>query len=169
MILYVLRHGEAVERSEQQADEWRYLTEKGRKSVASAAKAVTKLGRKPRLIVTSPLPRAVQTAEIAAGYACRKNKVEASPLLLPDAELSGVTAFISKHNAAANRVMLVGHEPLLGALVASLLGQSAGFALKKGACVALKLGKSGKPAEFLWYLIPGKKPVYSFKKALRTT
>lgn len=167
MILYVLRHGEAVERGEQQADEWRYLTEMGRKSVAVTAKAITKLGHKPRLIVTSPLTRAVQTAEIAAGYACRKHRVEASPLLLPDSDPADMTAFIRKQDTSTSRVMVVGHEPLLGALVSALLGHGAGFSLKKGGCVALKLGKPGKPAEFLWYQVPGKKPVYSFKKAMR--
>ena len=65
-------------------------------------------------------------------------------------------------------VMLVGHEPQLGALVASLLGREGNaIPLKKGACVALELDlkKSDKPADFLWYLVPGSKLKTSFKKA----
>jgi phosphohistidine phosphatase SixA len=68
----------------------------------------------------------------------------------------------------AKRVMLVGHEPQLGTLVAALLGrEDAALSLKKGACVALELDpdKDDKPAVFLWYQVPGKKLSTSFKKA----
>jgi phosphohistidine phosphatase len=64
--------------------------------------------------------------------------------------------------------MLVGHEPQLGSLVAALLGrEDAAIPLKKGACVALVLDPDmdDTPADFLWYLAPGRKRVTSFKKA----
>ena len=66
------------------------------------------------------------------------------------------------------RVMLVGHEPLLGSLVADLLGcKDEVISLKKSACVALKLdpGSDDKTADFLWCLVPGKNRTLSFKKA----
>jgi phosphohistidine phosphatase SixA len=64
--------------------------------------------------------------------------------------------------------MLVGHEPQLGTVIASLLGlEGATVPLKKGACVALKLDpvSNENPACFLWYLAPGKNKISSFKKA----
>lgn len=167
MILYVMRHAEAVEGSDSLRDEWRYLTEKGRSIAEKMSSAITKIGPKTRLTITSPLTRAVQTAEISAEKACRKNVVVASGLLLPDADISELTSYL-KGCADAKRVMLVGHEPMLGILVTTLLGHDeAKISLKKGACVALELDpdKDDKPACFLWYLTPGKKRVMSFKKA----
>ncbi|MDD2734314.1 MAG: phosphohistidine phosphatase SixA [Desulfuromonadaceae bacterium] len=165
MIVYVMRHAEAVEGSDVLADKWRYLTEKGRVTAQKMSTTVARYGPKTRLTITSPLTRAVQTAEIAAEKACRKNAVIASPLLLPGADINELVAYITacKH---AKRLMLVGHEPQLGSLVAALLGYSdSRVSLKKSSCVALKLGVRDKPACFLWYLAPGKKRVTSVKKA----
>ncbi|QEM67348.1 phosphohistidine phosphatase SixA [Geobacter sp. FeAm09] len=172
MILYVLRHGEAVERTDGGDDEWRYLTERGRADVRKVVERVTRCGHKPRLILSSPLVRAVQTAEIAAQRACRKNRTVIAGPLQPDGDLEELTRHIL-HQKEAKRVMVVGHEPLLGSLVASLLDTATPVALKKGGCVALELdiGKDGdkaalkRPATFLWSIAPGRKLVKSGKKA----
>ncbi|MDD2898026.1 MAG: histidine phosphatase family protein [Desulfuromonadaceae bacterium] len=167
MILYVLRHAEAVAGSDALQDQWRYLTEKGRASVKKTSSAIAKFGPKTRLTVTSPLTRAVQTAEIAAEQACRKNVVVASTLLLPGADVHDLGTYL-RGVRDSKQVMVVGHEPQLGLLVAALLGRSQeAVSLNKGACVALKLdpGPDEKPAGFLWYLTPGKKRVTSFEKA----
>ncbi len=167
MILYVMRHAEAVDGSEDLRDEWRYLTEKGRLSAEKISSGVVRYGPKPRLIVTSPLTRAVQTAEIMAARACRKNVVVASTLLMPGGDVAEITAYL-KGCGDAKRVMLVGHEPQLGLLAAALLGrENEAVPLKKGSCVALDFdtSKDRRPADFLWYLAPGKKLVMSFKKA----
>lgn len=167
MILYIMRHAEAVEGSETLRDEWRYLTEKGRATAKSVVSALTAHGPKPRLTVTSPLTRAVQTAEIAAEKACRKNVVVANELLLPGGDVSELVTYL-KGCKDAKRVLVVGHEPQLGSLVTALLGRDVkSLSLKKGACVTLKLdpAPNGKPAAFLWYLAPGGKRTTSFKKA----
>lgn len=167
MILYVMRHAEAVEASDILPDEWRYLTEKGRAAAKKMSSSLAATGPKPRFTITSPLPRAVQTAEIVAGKACRKNVVVASHLLLPGAGISELVSHI-KCCKDAKRVLLVGHEPQLGSLLAALLGRNnAVVSLKKGSCVALELDpdKEEKPASFLWCQVPGKKKATSFKKA----
>ena len=166
MILYVLRHAEAVEAAEKLSDEWRYLTEKGIKSVARISQDLPRYGRKPRLIVSSPLVRAVQTAQIAAGQACRKNELIVSGLLQAGGDIAELQEFL-RSRSEAKRVMVVGHEPHLGSLVASLLQTDEPIQLKKSGCVALEIdiGATDMPAKFLWYMLPGKKPVKSFKKA----
>jgi len=167
MVVYVMRHAEAVEGSDTLQDEWRYLTEKGRSVAEKVSSAIARLGRKPRLTITSPLTRAVQTAEIAAETACRRNVVVASELLLPGADISELVTYL-KGCGDAKRVLLVGHEPQLGSLVAALLDREDGaISLKKGACVALEFDPEtdDKPAGFLWYLAPGKKCITSCKKA----
>src|SRR5450759_1092193 len=117
MVVYVMRHAEAVEGSETLQDEWRYLTVKGRSAAEKMSSEIARIGRKPRLTITSPLTRAVQTAEIAAEKACRKNVVVASELLLPGADISELITYL-KGCSDAKRVMVVGHEPQLGLLVA---------------------------------------------------
>ena len=171
MIVYVMRHAEAVEGSTTLHDGWRYLTESGRVAAKKVAASIARPGPKPRLTITSPLTRAVQTAEIMAEKACRKNVVVASGLLLPGADILDLIAYI-KTCKDAKRVLLVGHEPQLGSVIASLLGRTEGsISLKKGACVALIVDPvtDGKPASFLWYLIPGKKRTTSIKKAFPQT
>lgn len=167
MILYVMRHAEAVEASDTMQDEWRYLTDNGRAAAEKVIAAISKTGPKPRLTITSPLTRAVQTAEIAAQKACRKNVVVSSGLLMPGAGTDELVTHL-KSCKGAKRVMLVGHEPQLGLLVATLLDREGDTVmLKKGACVTLKLDPdtAGKPAGFLGYLVPGKKRTTSYKKA----
>lgn len=167
MILYIMRHAEAVEASDTLQDEWRYLTDKGRAAAEKSATTIAKTGPKPRLTITSPLTRAVQTAEIAAQKACRKNVVVASRLLLPGGEIDELIAYL-KSCKDAKRVMVVGHEPQLGSLTARLLArENDAIVLKKGACVTLKINTEAadKPAAFLDYLVPGKKRTTSFKKA----
>lgn len=169
MILYIMRHAEAVDGSETLQDEWRYLTENGREAAKKVVASLASYGPKPRLTITSPLTRAVQTAEIAAEKACRKNVVVASELLLPGGDVSKLVTHL-KGCRDAKRVMVVGHEPQLGLLVAALLGRSdEPISLKKGACVTLKLdlASDGRPAGFLWYLVPGRKRTTSFKKAFQ--
>jgi phosphohistidine phosphatase len=167
MILYVMRHAEAVEGSDILHDEWRYLTEKGRSETEKVSSKIAKFGPKPRMTITSPLTRAVQTAEIVAEKACRKNVVAASGLLMPGADIAELITHI-KGCKDARRVMLVGHEPQLGSLVATLLGRKdEAISLKKSSCFALELDPhtNDKPANFLWYLVPGKKRITSIKKA----
>jgi phosphohistidine phosphatase len=166
MHLLIVRHAEAVERSETVPDEWRCLTVKGRKDAAQVAKAIAEAGHKPRLIITSPLTRAVQTAEIAARFARRKHSVEVHPALAPNGQVAEVAAYV-RGLSDAGRIMIVGHEPQLGELTAHLLGRDTPVELKKGGCVALKLAGETEPAVFLWYLAPDKKRVVTLKKAFR--
>jgi phosphohistidine phosphatase len=166
MILYVVRHAEAVDGSDTLRDEWRYLTDNGRAAAKKMSSSIAKYGPKTRLTITSPLTRAVQTAEIAAEKACRKNVVVASELLLPGADI-GKLALHIKCCRDAKRIMVVGHEPQLGSLVANLLGNgNEAVSLKKGACVTLKINPdTDDKASFLWYLVPGKRRITSLKKA----
>src|SRR6267143_1996147 len=67
MQLYLVRHGIAVDGGEAIPDGSRGLTDKGRRRFHKTARAFGKLGHRLDLILTSPLVRAVQTAEILAG------------------------------------------------------------------------------------------------------
>jgi phosphohistidine phosphatase len=121
--LYVLRHGPAEDGAHSGLDGDRALTESGRKRVEGVARALVALEENPALVVTSPLVRAVQTAEIIAlvasleGHPCN---LEVRREMAP----GGAAADLVRAFAAESRrrVMVVGHEPDLSQLVAGLLG-----------------------------------------------
>jgi phosphohistidine phosphatase len=121
--LYVMRHGPAEDNAASGVDADRALTAAGRERVRSVAKALVAAGEEPGRIVTSPLVRAVQTAEIVAiatKLGDRGGSVEVRREMSP----GGDGARLAHRLAAegAKRVMLVGHEPDLSALVITLLG-----------------------------------------------
>src|SRR2546423_7709783 len=86
MYLYFLRHGEADWPNWKKRDDERPLTEPGKKEMRGVAKYLDRLKAHPDLIVTSPLPRAAQTAEIAADHL--KAKLRQDELLAPGFGLS---------------------------------------------------------------------------------
>jgi len=119
MQLYVVRHGIAVDSGAGDPDEWRPLTEKGRRRFQKTARAFGNLGRKLDLILTSPLVRAVQTAEILA-RALRQDEVGVLEELrseVPPAKLFGA---LSQQVEDGEGVALVGHDPQMTKLVAEL-------------------------------------------------
>lgn len=151
MRLYLIRHAEAIERSDAMADEYRYLTPMGRTVFRGIARRVREAGIAPAVIFTSPLLRAVQTAEILAERLEHEGPVVAAKQLSPGFDDRALHALLAD---AGNLVeaAFVGHEPDLGALAATLLSLRGNFPLRKGAILALELGKiAGKRAcKFLW-------------------
>jgi phosphohistidine phosphatase len=111
----VFRHGIAEDVSQDGTDEARALTPKGVKRTCAAVRGLASLADPPEAILTSPLVRARQTAEIAAEAWDVEPEVmqELGAQVVPDivAALSGRTE---------ERVMIVGHEPSLGRTIAAL-------------------------------------------------
>jgi len=109
MELYLLRHGEA---GEAPRDEDRELTPRGHEQARAVAVGIAWLGLEFDTILTSPLPRARQTAEpVAAALGTRLD--EAPPLVTgrtPAMALALLTG-------CGERVLLVGHEPQLSGIV----------------------------------------------------
>ncbi|CAH2032283.1 phosphohistidine phosphatase SixA [Trichlorobacter ammonificans] len=166
MTLYLVRHGEAVERTDGIDDEVRWLTAKGRKGMTKAAGRLRKRRVRPDLLISSPLTRAVQTAELLAADVARRGDLRADAALSPGGNVEQVLALIRGQNRI-DALMLVGHEPLLSRVAAELLGRPRVNALAKGSCLALELSaKSGKPARVLWYAVPGSKFSPTAKKLL---
>jgi len=151
MKLYLVRHAGAIERSGTMPDGNRYLTPKGRSAFRRIARRVRKLGSSPYLIFSSPLVRAVQTAEILAERLKHEGPIVVAGEISPGFDLRALRSLLAK---AGNPVeaAFVGHEPDLGNLAATLLALPGEFPLRKGAVVALEVERSvGKgTAKFLW-------------------
>ncbi len=155
MRLLIVRHAIAVAAAAPGIpDADRALTPAGAKKFQAAAKGLAALLEPPNVLLTSPLLRARQTAEIAA-TAWGKVRPRRTPALAGGSfeELAEVVdAFRAK-----DLVAVVGHEPSLSALLARLLGtpQDARLAFKKGgaALVDVPDGLAGG-GQLVWYLPP---------------
>ena len=153
MKLYLVRHAEAIERSGTMPDGVRYLTPKGRLVFRKVARRVRREGVTPDVVFSSPLVRAVQTAEILAERLDHTGPVVVARQLSPGFDHGKLDSLLAE---AGNlrEAAFVGHEPDLGELAASLLSMPGGFSLRKGAVLALEFegkGARGK-AKFLWRL-----------------
>jgi phosphohistidine phosphatase len=166
MEIYLVRHAEAVEQTEGLVDSTRWLTKKGRKAMQKAACRLYKKRVRPDLIITSPLTRAVQTAELLMAEVGSHAELSADSRLAPESTPEQVVELLNSWQKSKS-IMLVGHEPLLSQTAALLLGRERVAGLAKGACLCLEpRQKPGKPARFLWLAPAGGKLVSSAKKAL---
>ena len=154
--LYLIRHGLAEDRGDAWPDDAkRPLTEDGMARMRKAARGLARLGVTIDIVLTSPLVRARQTAEIvAAGLDPRPSLVHADALA-PEGGFAAVLAELVKH-ARKTRIALVGHEPNIGELAARLLGSRHAIEFKKGAVCRIDveaLPPSG-PGDLRWLLTP---------------
>lgn len=157
MNLIFVRHAAAIERSAGISEEQRYLTLEGRIFFRKTARTMLKNGVDPSVIITSPLTRAVQTAEILAENLSYIGPLVVVNELSPGFALPALLKLCDTY-ISADELVLVGHEPDLSNLVGSLLGLTTGFDFKKGAAIKLKIdpARPEKPAVFKW-LASGRK------------
>ena len=161
MELFVIRHAiaEPLGKENQFSDEKRVLTIEGRKRMGEIARGLVKLGVEFDLILTSPLARAVETAEIiAAASGLSKKDIKLSENLAPGAAAENLFAEI-KGYAGAEAVALVGHQPDLGSMISRIIQTDGGgflIQLKKGGvcCVNVSETVPTLRGEMMWLLTP---------------
>jgi len=148
MQLYFFRHGEADWPGWTKPDDERPLTDFGKKEVRQVAKFLDRLNVKPDLIVSSPLPRALQTAEVAAEQL--KTKLRQDEALEPGFGISELSTLLKRHHSKA--LMLVGHEPDFSSVISALTG---GFIKMSKAGIALvDLDPETEKGRLLWLFPP---------------
>ena len=154
--LYLIRHGIAAERGDEYPDDSkRPLTSQGISRLRKEARALDALGIALDQIITSPLVRTRQTADILAESIKSKPPVATSDALAPAGTPAGVIQDLAKH-AKKGRIALVGHEPNLGELAARLIGARAPLGFKKGAICRIDfevLPPKGL-GQLQWFLTP---------------
>jgi len=160
MELYILRHAIAVERGTKgyEDDTQRPLTPKGERKMRRVAKGMKKLGLSFDLILSSRLTRARQTAQIVAETFEAVERLKFSAHLAPDGETEDLIHDLKRLYHRPNSVVLVGHEPYLSGLMATLLtGKSAlDVNFKKGSLCLLTVDslQHGRCATLEWLLTP---------------
>ncbi len=158
MNLYLLRHAIAEEPAENQPDNERGLTPKGRQKCQRALHGLASLELKVDLILTSPYLRAQQTAELAAeAFSISKKEIVVSEHLAP---LSFADRLIEQINdlSPAGNILGVGHEPYLSQLISTLTVGEPGLyiTMKKSGICKLSVEKLayGRCATLEWLLTP---------------
>jgi phosphohistidine phosphatase len=112
--LYLIRHGIAADRGTYANDEQRPLTDGGQRKTAQVAKRLRELGLTFDLILTSPLVRAYQTAEIFRDAGLSQH-LEISQLLAPAGKFGDWLSWLAQwRQQGGTKLAIVGHQPDLG-------------------------------------------------------
>jgi len=151
-----MRHGAALSAAESgtDGDAGRKLAPEGKEQAGLSAKRLKERGFLPGVIVSSPLRRAVETADIAAVFFPGARRIE-EPALASPAPPADILRAVSRAAGADLSVMVVGHQPTLTALCVSIL-KTAGPFFSTGSFARLKLPddmKTGR-AELAEYFAP---------------
>jgi phosphohistidine phosphatase len=154
MEIYILRHGEAEPDAAGRADRDRKLTAGGKRDLKAVLQMARKAGVEPQIILTSPLRRAQETAEIAAEVLRVKRIVETRNLL-PGASPDLIWKEIGAHYKV-EEILLAGHQPHVASLASLLLEAAVMVDFKKGALVRIATQASlGPPRGVLkWMITP---------------
>jgi phosphohistidine phosphatase len=149
MKLFLLRHGKADWPEWTAPDDERPLTEEGIEEMQKVAAALKRLKVTPDIILSSPLPRALKTAEItgkALGI-----PVQQRTELEPGFDRRKCDALLATR--PEDDVMIVGHEPDFSRVIKSLTGGR--VKMPKAATAAIEIGEDVPTPRLLW-LFPAK-------------
>jgi len=157
VILYLFRHGIAEEGLGID-DAGRQLTDEGRRKVGQIAAGLQAVGVIPDLVLASPLVRAQQTAQIAAGILAPDLEVVTFAPLALGGEPLDLLAELAPYRGSRD-IFLVGHEPSLGELASQLLTGTAHVAplpFKKGSIAAIEVYSipPRSPGILHWFMPP---------------
>ena len=150
MEIHFLRHGEAEEQQPGGSDADRRLTPKGEKQAQRAAEWLARHGRAPQWVVTSPYPRARQTAEaVAERLGCPL--VEDRRLTAGHFDLAALRSILVELGTPET-VLAVGHEPDLSEAIGQLIGGS--VEMKKAALALVACPAPTRGGGLLTWLVP---------------
>jgi phosphohistidine phosphatase len=136
--IYLVRHGDAVPEEDAGSDRDRWLSARGREAARVLGRLLREQGLSPDAIVSSPLPRAVQTAELLAQALDYLGPITSRRCFEPSAHPRVASQEIASAGAA---VIVVSHEPAVSALGAFLLGLPAFPSFRTAQCCAIEDGK----------------------------
>ena len=154
--LYLIRHAVAEERGDEWPDDAkRPLSDDGASRMRKAARGLDRLGVTLDVVVTSPLVRAKQTAELVAAAMNPRPPIATAESLAPGGTYQEVVTDLEKQSRRT-RIAIVGHEPGIGEFAARLIGSRHSLEFKKGAVCRIDvdaLPPSG-PGDMRWLLTP---------------
>jgi len=129
MRIYIVRHGKAHQDSTSGTDFDRELMNRGRRQAQWLAEHFAQLDEPPTVLVSSPVVRARQTAEIVA--AALKIDVRFDDRLDTETSADAALEIIAEHTGPGP-LAIFGHNPTFSALASHIVGEPIG--LKTGQC-----------------------------------
>jgi len=156
--LIILRHGEAGARVPVASkDSERSLSEVGRREVEEVARSLKSLKLEIDHIVTSPLARSLETAQVVAKELNRSKDLEIWDELKPEGDRAALYERLKRLKQESS-VLLVGHEPYLSFLISDLISGNtrARIVLKKAGMAKVSVSELTPRAsgELRWLLTP---------------
>jgi len=136
MTIYFLRHAEAEDLVDSDFD--RKLTPRGLEQAAKVGKFCASQGLTPSVILSSPVTRARQTAEIVAKALSLEITLES--WLACGMESTTLLARLAPHTSC-HSVLIVGHEPDFSTCIGDLLGtnEACAILIKKASLTAIEV------------------------------
>lgn len=138
MRVYLIRHADAIPDSDEINDDTRWLSTAGRHVASRVGASLASAGVTFDAVLTSPLVRAVQTAELIAAATAYAGEIVAADALRPSAL---GRAFLEELDAVGTSIALIGHEPSISALGSLLCARQAFPAFRKGEVMLVDDGK----------------------------
>ena len=154
MEIWLLRHAAAEERAESGRDEDRTLSEDGHRRARELARGLAELEPGIELILTSPYQRARQTAEPVARTLRLTSKLRETQALEPSSDPEEILGEVRGEQAQV--ILLVGHEPHLGALLGRLVSGRAGLEIPMKKASLARLTWEGSGPATLRALLPAR-------------
>jgi len=155
MIVYFLRHVSAGQpKITPKQDEHRSIDKIGEQQSHDVGCALAALGVKVDALISSPLTRAVQTAELTAKEFGHKDKLVIDEAMRPEASFDQFHDLLT-HYATSKAIMVVGHNPSITEFLVHLLTGSDSsdcIYLKKGAVAKVEVEEN--KAVLQWMLTP---------------
>jgi phosphohistidine phosphatase len=149
MQLYFLRHADAIDMDGEtiSCDEERPLSEKGQEQVKKLARTLNQRDIRFDLVMTSPLKRCRETAELLMNHLGRTAaEVNDLDLLAPGGSTKKLMKYL--RTLEIENVLLVGHNPDVGEHIAYLIGDNeAQIKMTKGALACVNCKTSPRKAE----------------------
>jgi len=154
MNLYLMRHASAgLRRGNALLDEKRALIKEGKEQCILMARVLSALDVQIDVIVSSPLKRALQTAQFVGTELGYDAKVEISPALGPGADFAAFQNLLAKY-ADREGVLAVGHNPNVFQFLGRLVSGNGGAAIRmrKGSIARIDLDRH--PPLLQWLIDP---------------
>ena len=154
--IYLVRHGLAAEQGPEFPDDsQRPLTAEGIERLQVEGVGLRQLQVKLDRVLTSPLVRAVQTAEILSAAVAGGSPLVTVDALRPGGRYDALMSSLARLGAEGS-IALVGHMPSIGEAAARLIGAPEPLAFKKGAICCIEV--DGLPPSGVgllhWFLPP---------------
>ncbi len=145
----LLRHGIAEDRTADKPDEARRLTDTGKRRMKQIAKSLARIFPEAEALYSSPLVRAVETAEAVAKAYGGKLRVQTTDRLKPGSKAGDFRKLLGEIDVQF--AIFAGHEPVLTEIMLDLTSMQTDseIELKKGGCYGIRVEDDSAQLEWM--------------------